>query len=399
MNATNYKPSHLVLMGAFALLMSGCKQPTTVPPSNTDRFKNSSVESYAQANKVLRGDYLFVVDYSFSMYNKTLELANSLDKFAEDLLAQDIDYRIGFIRGNFHGTASSSEINAWTPKDFITGSFIVPGLSSSLKAEIYDKVSPVGNPLQQNRVVLFESARKTLKNRGGDFLRPEAQLIVVMVSDSDDTSETYKSQYNFGGSVSDYAAALKAFKLPNYINGRAIVAGVDGCGLENSWDVAGTKIAQLAKAIDSAPVPPNASCIYDDFNESLGDLARNVTRLTNRYRMQMTPISGTLTVTVNGVDVPAAGNWSFDTTTNEVVFLAGKEPAAAASVSFQYQVKFVLTTKPKADTLKVEVNGVVVPKSDSNGWSYISAENRIVFNGAAQPPGGADIRVTYEILR
>ena len=385
-------------MGALVLALAGCKQPTTVAPTNTDRFKNSSVEAYSQANQVLRGDYLFVVDYSFSMNNKRSELANSLDGFASDLVAAGIDYRIGFIRGNFHGNLGTSQINAGTPNDFITNNFLVPGTSSSLKSQIYDQVADVGAPLEQNRTVLFESARKTLLNRGSAFIRPDAQLIIIFVSDVDDRSDEYKTQYSFGGSVTDYANAIKAMKLPNYVNGRAIVAGVDGCTVNSGYgDIAGVKVAQLAKAIDSAPVPPAASCIYNTFSDSLSALARNVTRLTNRYRLEMIPITGTLSVTVNGANVPAAGNWSFSSATNEVIFVAGHEPPAAGSVSFLYEVKFVLTTKPKVETLKVEVNGVLVTQDAANGWTYIASENRIVFNGSGKPPTGADIRVTYEL--
>jgi hypothetical protein len=43
----------------------------------------------------------------------------------------------------------------------------------------------------------------------------------------------------------------------------------------------------------------------------------------------------------------------------------------------------------------VTVNGVVVPQDPNNGWTYDPVANSIQFHGAAIPPQGADINVSF----
>lgn len=381
----------LSALAAMTLFASACKEPNTIAPTYTDRFKNDTYENYTTANAILRGDYLLVLDYSYSMNSKVSELTDSLQGFADDLRNKDIDYRIGVVRGNFHGTASTNaEVKAWTPDNFIA-KFIDIGKNNILDSVLLDQVSQVGGELQQNRTVLLEAARRTLTARKNTFLRDEAQLIVVFVSDSDDESNNYTTAYGHDTSVAAYASNLKSYKLPGYTNARAIVAGYGGCPTKYSYDKAGTRLWQTAHQVDGS----SPSCLYDTFTESLGDLAQNVTKPTNKFKLQSTPL-GNVTVRVDGIDVPSAGNWNYKASTNEIIFVAGQEPGPAQQVELFYEIAFKLKQKPIVSTITVTVNGSTVPQSNSNGWSYLASENRIVFNGAAVPADGADVRVTYE---
>lgn len=387
----------LATLAMSALVLQGCEDPEAVVPTNTDRFLNKTEEVYATAASILRADYLFVVDYSYSMNNKRTELLNSVQNFADDLQNSGIDYRIGFVNGNFQGTATSAEINSFTHDNFVAP-FITTATSAasaSLNSSILDQVADVGDPLMHNRQVPLESARKTLKARGASFLRDGAQLVLTFVSDADDTSNQYASQYSFSGTVADYVTALKSFRPAGYVSSRAIVAGVDGCALKNSYDVAGTRLAQVAKQLDASA--PNALCIYNTLSLSLSSLARDVTKPTDRFSLQSAPIAATITVRVAGVDVPSAGNWTYNPSTNQILFAAGHEPGAAQQVIFNYEVPFVLSRTPKVDTIGVQVNGAAVAQGDANGWSYVAAENRIAFNGSAKPADGADVRITYQV--
>lgn len=59
-------------------------------------------------------------------------------------------------------------------------------------------------------------------------------------------------------------------------------------------------------------------------------------------------------------------------------------------------VEFFLERKPAVPTIQVSVNGVIIPKSDSNGWSYNEASNSIRFHGDAVPGPDAQIHVDFE---
>ncbi|MDX1960637.1 MAG: vWA domain-containing protein [Leptospiraceae bacterium] len=57
---------------------------------------------------------------------------------------------------------------------------------------------------------------------------------------------------------------------------------------------------------------------------------------------------------------------------------------------------YILSKTPISSTISVTVNGSAVAKSASNGWSYDSGSNSIIFSGSAYPAVGATISVTYE---
>ncbi|MBS1983833.1 MAG: hypothetical protein JST16_06650 [Bdellovibrionales bacterium] len=379
----------LVLGG---LLASGCtSQPTTVAATNTDRFTNHMQETYAQASAVLRGDYLFVVDYSYSMSTKISHLLDAMKGFSDDLVAKGIDYQVGIVRGNFHGTASGAQVNEWTPNTFVEGIFSGE-TNNALVSNILDTLKVAGNELEPNRVVLLESARKTLSEQKSKFLRNEAQLILTFVSDSNDESASHASQYGFAGTPDAYADALASYKVPGYTNARAVVAGVDGCSIDAANnDAAGTTLASVAKKIEAkipAPVT-NALCIYNSFDLTLSTLAANVVHPTSSFVLQSAPLNNAVVVRVNGTDVPSAGNWTFDPATNLVKFASGKEPGPSAKVELIYQIAFKLSQTPKPDTIQVTVNGANV-----TNWTYVASENRIQFS--TLPPNDADVRITYE---
>ncbi len=57
---------------------------------------------------------------------------------------------------------------------------------------------------------------------------------------------------------------------------------------------------------------------------------------------------------------------------------------------------FPLDRDPKVETIRVFVDGVEVPKSETNGWSYREAANAIRFHGTAIPKAGARIKVDFD---
>lgn len=58
--------------------------------------------------------------------------------------------------------------------------------------------------------------------------------------------------------------------------------------------------------------------------------------------------------------------------------------------------EFPLDRAPVVASIKVFVDGLAVPKSETNGWSYRSATKTIRFHGDAIPKAGARINVTFD---
>jgi hypothetical protein len=393
MRAT-FKTAHLYQLVLMGLVLAGCKQPKTFRPTFTDTYQINTTDSYDQADALLQADYLFVLDTSFSMQDELTDLANSMDEFADYLSGSSIDYRVGFVSGNVHGTfVTPCTSNGWAANCFASslafmgGDFFSPSTTSAGFQTIVDTI---GQPLQPNRVFALEAADRSIDTLGSSFLRDSAQLVYVFVAGDDDefTSRAPAS----------YISSLKAAKSDDsYVSSRAFVYTDSVCepsgGYQNGEGGA-PRIAEVSQGLDSLATP--AACLADPNASLLEDLARNVTRPTDRFKLLGTPVAGTLQVIVNGT--PMSSGFTLNAASNEVIFASGSEPALSASLRFEYEVAFVLSKSPKLDTVVVEVNGAKVSKSDSNGWSYLESEKRIVFNGASKPANGSNVKVSYEVL-
>lgn len=388
----NYRFSTTNILGFLGVLalLGACKDPKTFTPNSNESFVNHDRDYYRQASALLQADYLFVMDYSAgpAIQTKRENLYDSFSDFTETLLDSDIDYRIGFVDGGIQAT--NPDRFAAVNSDFIVDNFFTSSMSSSLTQNLVNEVERVGEALQPNWFVPMESAEKVLKNQGSSFLRDSAQLVYVFISDEDDQAHT---RLNSNRTENYYIERLKKFKShPSYISSRAIVAGTDAqCPLQNTqFSAAGTRIANISKELDS--VKSESVCIYDNFASTLEDLARNITRPTTRFALKATPVQDTIRVTENGKNVPASGNWYYEN--NEIIFLKGKEPDFDASLEITYDVLFALKGSPNPNSIEVEVNGKTVPRSNSNGWSYVAGENRIAFHGNSLP-SGANVLVRY----
>jgi hypothetical protein len=58
--------------------------------------------------------------------------------------------------------------------------------------------------------------------------------------------------------------------------------------------------------------------------------------------------------------------------------------------------EYALSGDPNVSSIKVYVNGVLVPQDGENGWTYIKETNSIRFHGTAIPGQGSNIRVDFD---
>jgi hypothetical protein len=62
----------------------------------------------------------------------------------------------------------------------------------------------------------------------------------------------------------------------------------------------------------------------------------------------------------------------------------------------QIMTDFYLDREPLLESLSVTINGVKVPKDDSNGWQYFPEGNYIRFNGSSVPKATDRINISYK---
>ena len=69
----------------------------------------------------------------------------------------------------------------------------------------------------------------------------------------------------------------------------------------------------------------------------------------------------------------------------------------SANIAAQTKAQFVLNRKPVIASIRVIVDGVLIPESATNGWSFDATTNSITINGATyQPQSGASITINFD---
>lgn len=261
-------------------------------------------------------DILFVVDDSGSMGGEQTKLANSFNTFINWLIGHSISFQIGVTTTDMdpngaHGRLVGSPriIDNNTPNIVqafnnnvhvgTSGAYVEKGLDASVAAVSY--------PLSAN------------ENAG--FVRDEADLYIVWVSDEEDYSEQ---------SVGYYAELLTAVKDadPNKIFFSAITGDVpNGC----SGADAGHRYYDIVSQYGGL-----WSSICDaDFGVALQQLAFEITEPTAEFFLTYVPDPDTLKVIVDGVE-ESSSHWTYQPIPNSILFGESFIPPMGAEVEIQY---------------------------------------------------------------
>jgi hypothetical protein len=191
-----------------------------------------------------------------------------------------------------------------------------------------------GSPVERGREALMAALSMSATDKvNAGFLRTNSLLNVIFVSDEEDESDN---------SI-NYVASLDAIKPVLPLGDRSWVAHFVGV------------------------VPNDATCKTAEWGFSSPGV---------RY-IDLANASGGATESICDADFRRA-------LTN------------VRSRVLEMLTEFPLDRNPIVASIKVVVDGVVIPNDETNGWTYRAAANAIRFHGAAIPKAGSRISVTFD---
>jgi hypothetical protein len=305
---------------------------------------DSKTDHFVQKNQS-KVDVLWVVDNSGSMVEEQTGLANYFANFLAAAQANGIDYHIGVtttgiepITGGWYacpGGSHGGEAGRLFPADNSAPRVITPFTANA--TEVFANNVQVGlcHWNEQGIEAAYRALSSPLVNGEDDpssslvndgnlgFLRQDAKLVIVFVSDEEDFSPE---------PVGFYETFFKSLKSndPALLSISAIVgpSQLAACPSANS---AGLRYLQLASAtggaVDSICTPSWAN--------TLTQLSSSAFEANRRFWLTEAPRSAdTLEVRVNGV--PVETGWTYDASANAVVFDSGKAPDVGATVDITY---------------------------------------------------------------
>lgn len=347
-------------LGAGALSMVAA---TGCVPSHFDFGLGSQAESFGQSgstevsNKI---DILWVVDNSASMDPLQQNLASNFSSFINNFVAKGYDFHLAVTTSDayladplFLNRPAYAQLRDGTDATSHSGVFNITPTTPNIVSTFITNATQGSQGSGDERV--FSSLKATLNSPLNDgFLRPDSFLAIIILSDEDDFSNP--TRQSGAGKDHDYTQA----------------------GLES----VDSYVGYLDQLTGSSPLGRR-------YNVS------TIGVLDETCRAQHTAVSGSTIVGKRQMALSQATNGSLGS-------ICDSNFASVLTIVQQHILelssKFRLGGVPDESTISVVVNGVPVPKSSVNGWTYDAGSNAIFFHGNAVPPQGAQVLVNYTPL-
>ncbi len=307
-------------------------------------------------------DILFVVDNSGSMSENQNNLANNFNSFITGFSSLGYDYKIavtvtdawrhlyvnqsykqGYVKFKDGLGANHSGLFVLTPDTVYPAQY--PNLISAFNLHIKQGTNGSGD---ERALQSFTEALESNYNSG--FIRSDAHLAIIIVSDEEDFSwNGSSSKQNANNGAGDYTNlySIQHFldKLVSYKGTSPDIFSVSAIGI----------------------IPGDSACLAAN-----GSIAKYMARVKS------------VVDATNGV-MGSICDTSFASTLDAIQDNIGT-----------LSTQFFLSRHPVIESIVVKINGITIPNSGTNGWTYDATNNSIKFYGSAKPPQGAVISIDFD---
>ena len=293
--------------------------------AGTDQTRHTDTFRQLPAPKV---DLLYVIDDSFSMGDDQERLRQELPRVMQIATSWNQDYHVGITttdtiltKGNFKGFPRFADVTtdmvAFAENMVVgtAGHYIEMGLEAAYLA-LYNRSIRTGIMCQDNvpgqcprddgEGIPLICVDNQCSGRNYGFLRDDAELIVVIVSDEEDSSPQTTNWY-----INRFAD----LKKPNSgvgVTVHSIIVTPAGCLA--GFGTPGQRYLQVSDALNGAVV----SICAPDFGAELERVAQRTFGLKDRFYPTLPPDPQTLAVRVEGQSCTTG--WSYNAATGAVVF-------------------------------------------------------------------------------
>jgi len=270
-------------------------------------------------------DILMVVDNSGSMQPYQDELGTNFSQFLTYFIEADIDYQIaavttdvmgpsaGKIRGDIINTETANPDQAFS--QIVNVGVMGSGWEMGLEAAYMALTEPLVSTANAN------------------FLREEATLSLIFVSDEEDASPM---------PVNDYINAfrdIKGQRSRDVFNASALVVVEEGIGCDE-YSTMGDRYIDVADQTNGV----TGDICSDDFASIVTELSLNTSRLRDTFFLSREPDTSSLEVTVNDESVACdAGRWTYQRVEDEygdeqpsIVFERTQMPPSDSQLAVRY---------------------------------------------------------------
>lgn len=286
------------------VLLAGCIEQSFVVRDGDDTFYQ------LEAGKV---DVLLAVDNSCSMAPYQEELASNFDEFLTFFIEGNVEYQIGVVTTSVaepepvaQNGCTQADVNAIpSAGELVGGTWITPETPNAADAFGQAvRVGICGSGYEMGIESAYRAVTEPLASQvNAGFIRDDAYLSIIFVSDEQDASPLPVNQY-----INAFEQ-VKGQRNRDIFNASAlVVADPADCGA-NSGSSAGTRYLDVAAQTGGVI----GDICADDFASIVTELSLASSRLEDTFYLEETPDASTLIVGVNSEEVPCdSGRYTYE---------------------------------------------------------------------------------------
>ncbi|MEO1334754.1 MAG: choice-of-anchor D domain-containing protein, partial [Myxococcota bacterium] len=329
-----YRPTDLGAdTGLLLLASSNAQSPVAVPLAGEGRISPTVTDRFTQLSSP-QADVLFVVDDSGSMAQEQRNLGRNLSSFLSFAIEEGIDYHIAVTTTDANSTGERGRfvpILGRSTERVISPQTVDP----SAVFERNTNVGTAGSGTERGMEAAFLALSDPLINTSNTgFLRRDAALAVIFVSDESDSSNRSVNFYE------NFLRNLNGFRNPSKLSVSAVVGTTNPiCESDSSRADYAPRYIDLAERTGGVV----ESICSSNWGQTLSNIGRNSFGLRRQFSLSSRPVPQTVAVLVNGVLLPRIDasdtvNWTFDTANDVISFAAMAVPPPGAIIEVTYAV-------------------------------------------------------------
>ncbi|RMG15735.1 MAG: choice-of-anchor D domain-containing protein [Deltaproteobacteria bacterium] len=322
-----YRPPDTNTHSALLVIESDAQNGNyfTTPLTGQGTNDSHQVDQFQQLSEPMV-DVLWVVDDSCSMSEEQNNIANNANTFLNRALNLMTDFQLGVVTTDMTDPNKSGRLQSRNgrPK-IITRSTPNPAaaFADNVRQGTFGDATEKG--LDATHAALSDPLINDPAANAG-FLRDDAKLVVIAVSDEEDSSTPPVDFFV------DFLKNIKGYRNSDLMSFSAIVGPEpSGCSSADGDAVAGTRYLEVARRTGGL----ERSICSNNWGQIADDLGLDAFGAKSQFFLSREPIPSSIVVRVNGSTVPSS-DYSYDAPSQSVIFDPTAVPPQGATVEVEY---------------------------------------------------------------
>ncbi len=271
------------------------------------------------ASQTKKLDIIWIIDNSGSMADEQQALGINFSSFIDDFITKNVDFKMGITTTDTSSPALKGRIVPGS--DTKLTSVNAKANESQFKSDFKNliKVGTSGSGHEKG----LEASQGFMERYGTSFIRPDAYLVFVILSDEEDQSSGTVSLYtDYLKSFKSDAGLVKVYSIVDVFKTNCCQSGISTGAERYIWASKNTGAV--------------FSDIRNDFHSSLSAMGDQIINLLDSFPLANDPLVDSLKVYVNEV---LSSDYTFDAVSRSIKFDANHLPPVGAEIKVKYQKK------------------------------------------------------------